>query len=381
MTCLPVLPELELRAYSEDRDFLAQGKPEPNSHSQTVIYRFNDKNDTLPLQPKLKRERRNELQDLVTMIDFQSLALLDDTVTELVLNEETETIDTANLCLKSGATNHSRLIGDMKYHVREDPLRVKYLSPAQFPSLRAVETSELIHEIEMSDGVFRVSHKADSLPYVLKIINRPFYYPRDTDVIKQELENLEQFRGVGGIVQPAGVAVVPNPYKTCQKCNQRLEMVISGILLEFYSGGTLKYALKEQSFNKVSWEDWAIQIGSSLDTIHRAGKTHMDLKPSNIVLDKDGNAILIDISGIGGITHGWQAPEIRDEISPFDLPFQTRKLSDIWAYGKILQKIASKFQDCPFARTLSMVADHLTEDVATRWTLSEAMSQLTTYHN
>lgn len=29
----------------------------------------------------------------------------------------------------------------------------------------------------------------------------------------------------------------------------------------------------------------------------------MDLKPSNIGLDDDGNAVIIDISGIGGITY------------------------------------------------------------------------------
>ncbi|KAJ5609426.1 protein kinase domain-containing protein [Penicillium herquei] len=395
-TNLTLLPEIEFKAYCEDKNFQAQGKSEPNSRSQTVIYRFHDKkwyikitshgaypcsscNDTRSGQSKLKRERRNELQGLVAMIDFQSLILLDDTVTELVLNEE-GTIATANLCLNPGDTNQHRTIRNIQYHIREDPLRVKYLSPAQFPSFRPIEISELIQEIEISDGVFRVHHEGNRMPYVLKIINRPLYHPRDTDVIKQELESLEQFRGTRGIVQPAGIAVFANPYQTCQKDNQPPEMVINGILLEFHSGGSLKCVLKEQRFNSVSWEDWAIQIGNALDTMHQAEKTHMDLKPSNIVLDKDGNAILVDISGIGGI-NGWQAPEIRDEISPFDLPFQTRQLNDTWAYRKILKEIVSKVEDCTFARSLSMVADHLTGDVNTRWTLSEAISQLGTYRH
>lgn len=29
----------------------------------------------------------------------------------------------------------------------------------------------------------------------------------------------------------------------------------------------------------------------------------MDIKPSNIVLSIDGNAVPLDISGIGGVTH------------------------------------------------------------------------------
>jgi serine/threonine protein kinase len=101
----------------------------------------------------------------------------------------------------------------------------------------------------------------------------------------------------------------------------------------------------------------------------------MDLKPSNIVLDEDDNAVLIDISGIGGVTHEWCAPEIRDEISPFDLPFQTRQLNDIWAYGKVLGEIASKVEDGSFASTLKMVSDRLTQDAFTRGTLCEAISQ------
>ncbi|KAJ5256655.1 hypothetical protein N7478_012759 [Penicillium angulare] len=107
----------------------------------------------------------------------------------------------------------------------------------------------------------------------------------------------------------------------------------------------------------------------------------MDLKLPNIVLDKDGNAVIIDISGIGGITHGWQAPEIRYEISPFDLPFQTRRWNDTWAYGKVLKEITSnlKLEDDDYLNALSMVADHLTQDISTRWTLSEAISQLKIY--
>ncbi|KAJ5798986.1 uncharacterized protein N7503_006491 [Penicillium pulvis] len=391
-----VLPGLEFKAYCEDRDFRAQGKPEPNSRSQTVIYRLHDKKwwikitlegaipcsscDVRPGQIKSKRERRNELQEFVTKIDFQSLALLNDTVTEIVLKGETKNLDSANLCLEPELIDQPTwLIGNMRYHIREDPLRVKYPSSVQFPSFRAVEISELIQEAEITNGVFRVFHKGDRTPYILKVVNRPFYHPRDTDVLQQELENLELFRGASGIVQAAGIAVFTNPYATCQEGSQ--QMVINGILLDFYCGGSLQQVLKEQCFNDISSESWAIQIGNALDTIHRVKKTHMDLKPSNIVLDKDGNAIIIDISGIGGVTHEWQAPEIRDEISPFDLPFQTRQLNDIWAYGKVLQEIASKVKDCSFRKTLSMVADHLTEDVTTRWTLSEAISQLRIRHH
>jgi serine/threonine protein kinase len=207
------------------------------------------------------------------------------------------------------------------------------------------------------------------------MVNRPSYQPLDSDVIRQELENLEQFKSIAGIVQPAGAAVLPNPYMTDPQSSDP-QIVISGILLEYYSGGTLQHVLKERRVREFCWEQWAVQIGNALDTIHWEKKTLMDLKPSNVVLDEQGNAVLIDISGIGGVTYEWRAPEIQDEISPFDLPFQARRWNDVWAYGAIIKQLASQVEDCPFGRTLKMVADHLTKDIHTKWTLSEAISQL-----
>jgi serine/threonine protein kinase len=101
-------------------------------------------------------------------------------------------------------------------------------------------------------------------------------------------------------------------------------MVISGVLFEYNRGGSLKCVLNEQRVREFGWEQWATQIGNSLSTIHRAKKTHIDIKPSNVVLDDSGNAVLIDISGNGGITHEWLAPEIWAEKCDLDLPFQTR---------------------------------------------------------
>lgn len=385
-------PELELMSYYEDRDFRAEGKPEPNSRSQSLVYYSQDRkwwikvtfkgaiscftHDAEPEQIKSKRERRNEFQDFVRLIDFRSMALLDNTLTEVILNGDPETTEPVKLYREPEDTNRfAKLIKNLRFHIREDPSRVVYPPCLQFPSFRAINVAELKEEDEITDGVFRVLHKRDRKPYILKVVNRPLYQPRDSDVIQKELENLEQFKGVAGIVQPAGIAVFANPYATSQNCVK--QMVISGILLEYYSGGSLQRVLNEKRVREFDWERWAVQIGNALDIFHRAKKTHMDIKPSNIVLDNEGNAVLIDISGIGGVTHEWRAPEIRDEISPFDLPFQTRRMNDIWAYGKLLTEIASNAGNSPFAGTLRLVADHLTEEnVHNRWTLSEGISRL-----
>ncbi|KAJ5582999.1 serine/threonine protein kinase [Penicillium sp. DV-2018c] len=382
---LSTTPDLELISYCEDRDFQAEGKPEPNSRSQYLVYYSQDKKWWIkvtfkgavsPEHIKSKPERRYEFQDFVRLIDFRSFTLLDGTVTEVILDEDPRTTEPLKLYREPENTNRfAKLARNLRFHIREDPSRVIYPPCLQFPSFRAINVAELKEEDEISDGVFRVLHQRDRKSYILKVVNRPFYQPRDSDVIQQELENLEQFKGVAGIVQPAGIAVFANPYATSQNCVN--QMVVSGILLEYYSGGSLQRVLKEKRVMEFDWERWAVQIGNALHTFHRAKKTHMDIKPSNIVLDSDGNAVLIDISGIGGVTRGWLAPEIRDEISPIDLPFQTRQMNDIWAYGKLLTEIASNAGNSPFAGTLRLVAGHLTEEnVHNRWTLSEGISRL-----
>ncbi|GBF64776.1 hypothetical protein TMEN_7492 [Trichophyton mentagrophytes] len=191
--------------------------------------------------------------------------------------------------------------------------------------------------------------------------------------MRNELENLERFRGVSNIVQVARIAVDIDPYKT----SPTGEQVVIGTLLQFYSGGSLQRALDDGSISGYHWEKWALQIGTALRLFHAAGRTHMDIKSSNIVLDGKGNAILIDISGIGGTTHEWRAPEIRDEISPLDLPFEVRRLNDVWACGKLLSEIASHAGSSPHATILEQVARCLMrDDTMTRIGLSEAMSRL-----
>ena len=60
----------------------------------------------------------------------------------------------------------------------------------------------------------------DKTPYVLKAVNRSLYQPHDTEVIRTELKILEYFQGESNIVQPAGVAVIMNPYATSDGTEQ-----------------------------------------------------------------------------------------------------------------------------------------------------------------
>lgn len=239
----------------------------------------------------------------VNLINDRKLRFLDDTVSELLLENSPEIANLIDLNFDAGdsANQLVKIAKSLSYRVQEDPSRVAYPSCCEFPSFRPVNWTELEEEDEISDGVHRVFCKTDGVPYVLKVVNRPLYYPHDTEVIRKELENLELFKGVPGIVQPTGIAVTSNLYDTVK--NSEKPLVISGILLEFYSGGPLERILKDDLVKEYNWQRWPIQIGTALSHIHEAGRTHMDIEPANVVLDAKGNAVLLDISGIGGITY------------------------------------------------------------------------------
>lgn len=110
------------------------------------------------------------------MIDFQSLDLLDDTVTELVLHEDAKSIEAVKLYREPEDTNRfAKLILNLQFYIREDPLRTVYPISLQFLSFRTIEVVDLMLENEITAGVFWVLHKDDNIRYILKVVNRPFY--------------------------------------------------------------------------------------------------------------------------------------------------------------------------------------------------------------
>ncbi|KAJ5562408.1 protein kinase domain protein [Penicillium sp. DV-2018c] len=349
---------LELKIYSEDEGFLVQAKAEPNRRSQTLIYHVNGtrwwikvtligeiagllENGQIPQSSW--RERRVLFQNLVRRINYEPLPLLADTVTELILEGDT-TATAPNL--EVGLVGTLGTLGllniSLRYKIREDPLRVIYPAFADYPSFPKIHDEELIRDTEISDGVYRVYRKGRLLPYILKILNLPLYEPRDTHVLRKELENLEYFAGVPNIVQAEGVAVSTNPYKTSSRGDGPL--VVTGILLKDYTGGSLG--------------------GFSCKTMLQ-------------IIDSEVNAVIIDISGIGGITRKWLSPELQDEPSPCDLSFEQRRLNDVWAYGKLLSEFALHAKDDPFANSLEQVAKCLMKDSPqSRMSLPRAISRL-----
>ena len=122
------------------------------------------------------------------------------------------------------------------------------------------------------------------------------------------------------------------------------------IAMEYLSGGTLKHlmATREITFGEII--EIGIQVGDGLNRAHESGIVHRDIKPQNLLLDKDGRVKIADFGlakvkggskiSTGGSTFGTMA---------YMSPEQTRgedvdRRSDIFSFGVVLYEMITRHQ-------------------------------------
>ena len=363
--------------YTENESFLCYGYPEPHIRRQEIIFHFrrfkwyiqvtfhcealhrqfsaNTSADSClftskPIKNKL--ERRREFQSFILGLDFSKLQLLPNTIIEVALMLELTEPESSNLYSKELISDQSlpmdpknrfsKVADRLRVSMGEDPLRIIYPLYVENTLWPKVWESDIQKEEDITGSAFRVKRAGEKTSYIYKIVDRPFYYRNDTYVFLQELQNLKLFRNDLNIVQLRGIVISTNPYQTTPEDDDL--PVIRGFLLEYHPYGTLEERLEQADLANFTWKDWPLQIGYGLLRLHQENITHMDLKPSNIVIGIRGNALLIDISGIGGVTFEWMAPEVQNKIYR-EVSLEEQKLNDVWAYGKVLSAIARSF-DC-----------------------------------
>jgi len=394
--------------YTEDDSFRCVGDPEPYVRRQDVVlysqgskwnikvtfnsvalkaFHENGSNGVCkflsdPIKNKLNRRR--EFQSFIRLINFEKLTLLDNTVTEIELMlelAETHTSDVfselVTLDSSDSAARGNRFLDiahRLKLTIREDPLMVLYPRYAHDASWPTIWSSTIQAEEHVAGSAFRVLLVGEKISYIFKKVDRPFYQPEDSAVIQQELQNLKLCGGAPNIVQLFGIVISPDPYQTTTGHDE--SPVVRGFLMEHHPGGTLEQWLGQADIAKVPWKRWPLQIGYGLLYLHQRSITHMDLKPSNVVIDINGNALLIDISGIGGVTYEWTAPELRDK-DDLNVPLQERVLNDIWAYGMLLSAIARSVDGSEDVYLLHEVVKETTKECPTmRMELTNAILKL-----
>ncbi len=122
-------------------------------------------------------------------------------------------------------------------------------------------------------------------------------------------------------------------------------------VMEYLEGGSLADKVKSGALHESDALRYIRQVASALDFIHGKQMMHLDVKPANILLDGDGNAVLIDF-GLAkqydsegeqtsttpvGISHGYAPMEQykRGGVSHFS------PATDIYSLGATLFKLVT----------------------------------------
>ncbi|KAK4040606.1 kinase-like domain-containing protein [Parachaetomium inaequale] len=222
---------------------------------------------------------------------YNETKLLNDTVTEVLITCGGDKSQGLKLQYKQqpeAGSEYVSVVSSLWAYTREDLLRVRFPPYHGNSGTPAKDLSEITDREELH-GVFT------------------------GEVLDQELHNLQLLDGsVAGIVQLVAAVVSTNPYQTAALGAGSDSVVLRGLLLEYHPNGTLQDALDAaKTETDWHWCQWGLQITKALAHLHQCGLTHMDLKPSNVVISADMRAILVDLSGIGGVTREWLSPEMR----------------------------------------------------------------------
>jgi eukaryotic-like serine/threonine-protein kinase len=89
------------------------------------------------------------------------------------------------------------------------------------------------------------------------------------------------------------------------------------IVMESIAGKTLYERIEALPLPYAEVAEIGVKVATALDDLHRQHVIHLDIKPSNIIMRPDGEAVLLDF----GLSHHTQLPDLMQE--EFRLPFGT----------------------------------------------------------
>ena len=191
--------------------------------------------------------------------------------------------------------------GRLHVHVTEDVNEVIPYPPVScvghLANARFTPESKLHFDAHLSGFVYSV--RLDGKVYVKKEIPRP-----DTvDEFLYEINALHALNGSPYVIQVEAIIVDDR------------QKIVKGLLLNYAEQGALVDILYE-SRGEIPWtrrKRWAKQIVHGLCEIHESGYVQGDFTLSNVVVDANGDAKIIDINR-RGCPIGWEPPEIAAKI-------------------------------------------------------------------
>lgn len=188
--------------------------------------------------------------------------------------------------------------------------------------------SDLHFDEHMSGFVYRVNVGGNTW------IKKEIPGPDSVDEFLYEVNALSRLVGSKSVIQLKGLVI------------DNLGKLIKGLLLGCAEKGALVdtiYDSREGHLPRVDWsrrERWARQIVQGLSNIHEAGFVQGDFTLSNIVIDEDDDAQIIDINR-RGCPVGWESPEMVPLVeSGQRLSMYIGVKSDLYQLGMVLWALA-----------------------------------------
>lgn len=215
-------------------------------------------------------------------------------------------------------------------HVTEDVNEIiPYPSTGALHYLKCkrVKESELCFEAHMSGFVYKVSVNGETF------IKKEIPGPDSVDEFLYEINALANLSGSDHVVQFQGLVIDDR------------ETHVKGLLISFAEQGALVDLIYDHKEDKehLSWprrERWAKQIVQGLADIHEAGFVQGDFTLSNIVIDENDAARIIDINR-RGCPVGWEPPEISRLVeSSQRISMYIGVKSDLFQLGMVLWALA-----------------------------------------
>ncbi len=193
--------------------------------------------------------------------------------------------------------------------------------------------------------------------------------------IASDLEVIERFRNEIKLARQVSHRHV------CRMYDLGEEWLSIYISMEYVAGEDLKSFIRRSGhLTEVKAVGLAKQISEGLAEAHRLGVVHRDLKPQNVMIDKDGNAKIMDfgiarslhtrgVTGTGVIigTPEYMAPE---QAEGRDIDHRV----DIYALGALLFEMVTGRVPFEGATPLSIVLKHRSEPPADPQTINAQIS-------
>jgi len=175
------------------------------------------------------------------------------------------------------------------------------------------------------------------------------------EALINEADTLWQLR------HPGIVAIYPIPLDAAHVYHRMRALDLDGqpwyFAMEYLSGGSLEQLLDQQAQLEPRLAvEVAQQVGAALDYVHARGFAHLDVKPTNILFRRPGDAktapeaVLVDFGtaqkfrrqvDVEGLTLAYSPPE-RVRIQKGELPpeaFTDKSAADVYSLGIVLYRM------------------------------------------